>query len=145
MLRDDAALWTRASSLLAAQVRIVDEDAGPEVIGLVSWGQASREEIAQLPALRAVHAGPLVALVADTPSVRGARALAARLEGTVLAAEVADTLVPTLVAVRAGQCVMPRSIRQLLERRDRPQARRHREQRQEPPHVRLRQARRELA
>jgi DNA-binding NarL/FixJ family response regulator len=42
--------------------------------------------------------------------------VAARLEGTVLWSELEQTLVPTLVAVCAGCCVVPRTVRQLADR-----------------------------
>lgn len=116
VLGDDAALWAQAASVLDGRARVEDDADRSDVIGLVSWRQASRGEIAELPALRADHAGPLVALIAEMPSVRGARALAARLEGTVLAVDLTHALLPTLVAVQAGQCVVPRSVRQLVDR-----------------------------
>ncbi len=40
----------------------------------------------------------------------------ALVEGAVLAAEMDRSLLPTLWAVSAGQCVVPRSVRQLLDR-----------------------------
>ena len=89
-------------------------DAGE--IGLLGWVSASREETARLPALRAEHPGPLVAVVREMPSALGARMIAARLEGAVLAAELEQTLLPTLAAVAAGQCVVPRAIRQVVDR-----------------------------
>ncbi len=85
-------------------------------IGLVGWTCATREEIARLPDLRAAHRGPLVAVLAELPGARGARAIAARLEGAVLAAEIERALPPTLEAVAVGQCVVPRSIRQIVDR-----------------------------
>ena len=77
---------------------------------------ATREETARLPALRAEHPGPLVAVVREMPSALGARMIAARLEGAVLAGEIEQTLLPTLAAVAAGQCVVPRAIRQIVDR-----------------------------
>ncbi len=86
------------------------------VIGLVGWHSAMRAELASLSELRSRHPGPLVAIVAELPSARGARALAARLEGSLLAAELDTALWPTLAAVAAGQCVVPRVVRQLVDR-----------------------------
>ena len=60
--------------------------------------------------------GPLVAILAEAPSVRGARAVSAKLDGTVLASELEQTLVPTLIAVASGCCVVPRTVRQLVDR-----------------------------
>ena len=85
-------------------------------LGLLSWQRATRREVAELEGHRARHAGPIVAILAEMPSVRGARAVAAKLEGSVLAPELERTLVPTLVAVSAGCCVVPRTIRQLVDR-----------------------------
>lgn len=119
VLGDEAELWSRAVPLLDGHARIADRDAhdGPaDAIGIVTWAQAARDELSQLPALRERHRGPLVALLRELPSVRGARVLAARLEGTVLAAELERSLIATLVAVHAGQCVVPRSVRQLVDR-----------------------------
>jgi DNA-binding NarL/FixJ family response regulator len=90
--------------------------AADAVIGLVGWRAATRAELVSLSELRARHPGPLVAVVAELPSARGARALAARLEGSLLAAELDTALWPTLEAVAAGQCVVPRVVRQLVDR-----------------------------
>jgi DNA-binding NarL/FixJ family response regulator len=89
---------------------------GRPLIGLLGWMDATHEEIASLPKLRASHDGPLVAILADTPGARGARVLAARLEGTVMAADIKRTLGPTLAAVSVGLCVVPRAIRQIVDR-----------------------------
>ena len=85
-------------------------------IGLIGWTRATREEISYLPALRSSHPGPLVAVVKEMPGARGARAIAARLEGAVLATEVEGALRPTLEAVAVGQCVVPKAIRQIVDR-----------------------------
>jgi DNA-binding NarL/FixJ family response regulator len=86
------------------------------VIGLLGWTSASQEEIATLAKLRAQHDGPLVAVLANLPSARGARVIAARLDGAVMAADIEHTLRPTLAAVAVGQCVVPRAIRQIVDR-----------------------------
>jgi DNA-binding NarL/FixJ family response regulator len=112
LLEDRAQLWTRVEPLLPP--RSTDETAC--AIGLVGWSAATGEEIAGLPALRDKHPGPLVAVVGEPPGARGARAVAARLEGAVLASELDRTLLPTLWAVAAGQCVVPRSVRQIVDR-----------------------------
>ena len=85
-------------------------------IGLLGWVSATTEETAGLAALRAEHPGPLVAVINEMPSALGARTIAARLEGGVLASEIERTLLPTLAAVAAGQCVVPRAIRQIVDR-----------------------------
>lgn len=86
------------------------------LIGLLGWTSASQEEIAALAELRAEHDGPLVAILAETPSARGARVIAARLEGAAMASDLTNTLLPTLAAVAVGQCVVPRAIRQIVDR-----------------------------
>src|ERR1700694_5116637 len=77
-------------------------------IGLVGWSSASEEELGSLAELRREHEGPLVAILATVPRARGARVIAARLDGAVMAADLARTLRPTLAAVAVGQCVVPR-------------------------------------
>lgn len=117
-LHDDAGLWPAALRLLDGDVVIVedqDPDAG-HAVGLVSWKRATRAEIAELPALRERHPGPIVALLAELPSTRGARAVAARVEGTVLFTDIERSLLPTLWSVAAGMCVVPRAVRQLVDR-----------------------------
>jgi len=89
---------------------------GRVVIGLVGWSSADQAEIASLSGLRDEHSGPLIAVLAKTPGARGARALAARLEGSVMAADIEHTLEPTLAAVAVGQCVVPRAVRQIVDR-----------------------------
>ena len=89
---------------------------GGRELGLLIWQRASRSEVAELEHHRATHSGPLVAILSELPSVRGARAVAAKLEGSVLRSELERTLVPTLVAVSAGCCVVPRTVRQLVDR-----------------------------
>lgn len=118
LLRDDAHLWDHALHILSDSVRVVDQEASEAeaAIGIVTWKRATRAEIAQLPSLRGNHDEPVVALLAELPSTRGSRAVAARLEGSVLAAEMDRSLLPTLLAVSAGQCVVPRTIRQLVDR-----------------------------
>jgi DNA-binding NarL/FixJ family response regulator len=89
---------------------------GRPVIGLLGWMNAGQEEIASLASLRDEHPGPLVAVIAEVPGARGARALAAHLEGAVMAADLDHALRPTMAAVAAGQCVVPRLIRQVVDR-----------------------------
>jgi DNA-binding NarL/FixJ family response regulator len=113
LLDDTASLWARVEAELPTQQ--APAEAGCE-IGIVGWVAAKREEVARLPDLRERHSGPLVAVVAELPGARGARAIAARLEGAVLVADLATALVPTLDAVAVGQCVLPRSIRQIVDR-----------------------------
>jgi DNA-binding NarL/FixJ family response regulator len=115
LLHDDAGLWPQAQALVADDIRRVSDDA-EQVIGIVSWTCASKPEVAQLDRLRDGHGGPIVALLERLPTARGARAVSALLEGSVLADGLEQALLPTLRAVAAGQCVVPRSIRELLER-----------------------------
>jgi DNA-binding NarL/FixJ family response regulator len=118
LLEDEARLWPEVRALLDGDVSVsgaTDQHTETD-IGIVTWRRATRAEIAQLPSLRERHAGPLVAILAELPSTRGSRAVAARVEGSVLASELQASLLPTLWAVAAGQCVVPRSIRQLVDR-----------------------------
>ena len=104
-----------AASLVEEYVRLASED-GEHVIGIVTLIRASKPEVAQLDRLRADHSGPIAAILEQLPSTRDARAASALLEGPVLADGLERALPPTLPAVTAGQCVVPRSIRELLER-----------------------------
>jgi DNA-binding NarL/FixJ family response regulator len=113
LLHDHAGLWPRATQVLGARPGEVGE--GPTV-GIVTWTCAGRDEVAGLEGLRQEHDGPIIAVVAEIPTARGARALSTQLEGSVLAEEMEQALWPTLVAVAAGQCVVPQTIRRLLER-----------------------------
>jgi DNA-binding NarL/FixJ family response regulator len=118
LLHDDGGLWSRALAALGDEVEVLGDDGGDgdQVIGVVTWKRATRAEVAQLAALRETHAGPLVAILAELPSTRGSRAVAARVEGSVLAADLERSLLATLRAVAVGQCVVPRSVRQLVDR-----------------------------
>lgn len=89
---------------------------GPTVIGMVGWMSATPAEVASLPALRERHSGPLVAVLRELPLARGARLLTTKVEGTVLVEDLQRILKPTLEAVAVGQCVVPRTIRQVLDR-----------------------------
>ena len=114
---DAAELAPEVEAVLRAAGWDSHETAAPgRALGLLHWQRATRREVAELEHHRAQHAGPIVAILAEMPSVRGARAVAAKLEGSVLAPELERTLVPTLVAVSAGCCVVPRTIRQLVDR-----------------------------
>jgi len=115
LLHDDAGLWSRALPVLGDHMRLVG-DQDQDAIGIVTWHRATRAEIAEIPSLRERHAGPIVAIVAELPSIRGSRALAARVEGSVLLNDLKRSLLSTLRAVSAGQCVVPRSVRQLVDR-----------------------------
>lgn len=118
LLHDNVGLWGRALNALSGEVLILDDDdpRAPQAIGVVTWSRATRAEVAEVPALRERHAGPLLAILAQLPSTRGSRAVAARVEGSVVAADLERSLVPTLIAVSVGQCVVPRSVRQLVDR-----------------------------
>jgi DNA-binding NarL/FixJ family response regulator len=115
LLSDDADVWPRALNVLGESVVIADGDAS-DAIGIVGWTRATRGEVAALEELRQRHVGPIVALLAELPSIRGARAVNALVDGAVLAREFRRTLLPTLRAVSAGQCVVPRAVRALLDR-----------------------------
>jgi DNA-binding NarL/FixJ family response regulator len=118
LLEDRASLWAAVERLLPANGASAspDEHSPDRDIGVVCWSSATREEIAGLGGLRIGHAGPLVAVLAKLPNALGARVLAARLEGTVLAAEAEWALRPTLAAVAVGQCVVPKAVRQVVDR-----------------------------
>jgi DNA-binding NarL/FixJ family response regulator len=121
LLEDDASLWPAIEPLLPAWAGNADSHdehcaSDEREIGLLGWVSATREEIARLPSLRAEHPGPLVAVISELPGALGARTIAARLEGAVLATELEQTLLPTLAAVAAGQCVVPKAIRQIVDR-----------------------------
>jgi DNA-binding NarL/FixJ family response regulator len=116
LLEDGASIWPSVGDLLPSWAHGERENHGASEIGLIGWVSATKEEIARLPALREEHSGPLVAVVRERPGALGARTMAARLEGAVLAVELERTLLPTLAAVAAGQCVVPRAIRQIVDR-----------------------------
>jgi DNA-binding NarL/FixJ family response regulator len=116
LLEDGAAVWPAVEKLLPGGARTEQDGSGASAIGLIGWVSASRDETARLPALRAEHPGPLLAVLSELPGALGARIIAARLEGAVLAGELEHTLLPTLAAVAAGQCVVPRAIRQIVDR-----------------------------
>lgn len=130
LLEDRASLWpaikrllpdtehtgTDSSQSAASASASTDMDASVCDIGVVCWNSATREEITGLGGLRIAHPGPLVAVLAKLPNALGARVLAARLEGTVLASEAQWTLGPTLAAVAVGQCVVPKAVRQVVDR-----------------------------
>jgi DNA-binding NarL/FixJ family response regulator len=114
LLDDRASLSALIEEHLQGSVRKAAN--GRPSIGLLGWTSASQEELASLEGLRDRHDGPLVAVLADTPTARGARVIAARLEGAVMVADIESTLAPTLTAVSVGQCVVPRAIRQIVDR-----------------------------
>jgi DNA-binding NarL/FixJ family response regulator len=116
LVEDGASIWPAVQRLLPRSDHSARDSLSASEIGLIGWVSATREETARLPALRAEHPGPLVAVVREMPSALGARLIAARLEGAVLALEIEQTLLPTLAAVAAGQCVVPRAIRQIVDR-----------------------------
>jgi DNA-binding NarL/FixJ family response regulator len=111
LLEDHASIWPELEPLLPPAPK-----GGGCEIGLIGWQAATRGETTRLSTLRAEHSGPLVAVLRELPGARGARMIAARLEGVVNAADVEGALLPTLEAVAAGQCVIPRSVRQIVDR-----------------------------
>ena len=121
LLHDDAGLWGRVTEVLRPTRPTISETGGRVlsegvIVGVVTWTRATRGEVGQLDSLRERHEGPIVAILAETPSARGARAVSALVEGAVLADDLERSLTVTLAAVAAGQCVVPRAIRQVLER-----------------------------
>jgi DNA-binding NarL/FixJ family response regulator len=116
LLEDAISVWPAVEQLLPSGAGTEQGKSGASEIGLIGWVSATREETARLPSLREEHPGPVVAVVREMPGALGARMIAARLEGAVLAAELGQTLLPTLAAVAAGQCVVPRAIRQIVDR-----------------------------
>lgn len=100
--------------ILAGESRAPASDALE--IGMVVWTRATPGETSSLSDLHDAHEGPLVALLRDTPSPRGARVLAARLDGVVFFEDLRRMLLPTLEAVAVGQCVVPKAIRQIVDR-----------------------------
>jgi DNA-binding NarL/FixJ family response regulator len=113
VLHDGAGLWRRAAGVLD---RAPDGEPAEGAVGIVTWTAATKEEVAELLSLRERHEGPIVAILGEMPSARGARAVSALIEGSVLAEDLVRSLAVTLAAVAAGQCVVPRAIRQMLER-----------------------------
>jgi DNA-binding NarL/FixJ family response regulator len=116
LIVDRAAVWSRVEQLLPEGVRAAGRNTRSCHIGVLGWRSATREELASLSELRVRHRGPLVTVLADMPNALGARAIAARLEGAVLASEIEQTLLPTLEAVAVGQCVFPQTVRRIAER-----------------------------
>jgi DNA-binding NarL/FixJ family response regulator len=116
LLGDGASIWPAVRALLPDSIDTQRNSSDEHEIGLLGWVSAAIEETAGLPGLRAEHPGPLVAVLRETPSPRGARVIAARLEGAVMAADIQHTLIPTLAAVAVGQCVVPKAIRQIVDR-----------------------------
>jgi DNA-binding NarL/FixJ family response regulator len=113
VLHDDAGLWARAIEALGPIPPAAGDDVG---VGIVTWTTATRDEVAELASLRDEHPGPIVVILREMPTARGARAVSALLEGTVLADDLERSLAVTVAAVAAGQCVVPCAIRQMLER-----------------------------
>lgn len=118
LLEDRASIWLTVQKLLPSWALDGEGSVLSQAseIGLLGWVSATTEETAGLPALRAEYPGPLVVVVREMPSALGARTIAARLEGGVLTSEIEHTLLPTLAAVAVGQCVVPPTIRQIVDR-----------------------------
>src|ERR1700761_7367137 len=89
LLHDNADLWSRATDVLGP---LPAAAASRVPVGVVTWRHASREEVAELDSVRGQHDGPIVALVEQLPSARGARALSTQLEGSVLAEDMERSL-----------------------------------------------------
>lgn len=115
LLHDNAGLWARAVEVLGDLPEIPGTGGGA-VVGVVTWQSATRDEVAEVAGLRQRHQGPIVAIVGAMPSARGARALSTVVEGAVLADDLERSLSATLAAVSAGQCVVPRAVRESLAR-----------------------------
>ncbi len=117
LLEDHVGAWAEVLRHLPdSLVSTDDEKPASCAIGILGWSNATPAEIAALPALRERHQGPIVVVLSKLPAARGARLLAARLEGTVLLDELKRTLRPTLDTVAVGQCVVPGAIREILDR-----------------------------
>jgi DNA-binding NarL/FixJ family response regulator len=116
LIEDRASLWPTVERALPERAQVESRREQGCNIGLLCWVGATREEIAHLPRWRATHPGPLVTVLAQMPNALGGRAVAAQLDGAVLAAEIGRVLLPTLEAVSAGQCALPRSLRQIVHR-----------------------------
>jgi DNA-binding NarL/FixJ family response regulator len=116
LIEDNTSVWPAVQKLLPDCIEPEQGSASASSIGLLGWINASKEETARLPGFREAHPGPLVVVVDEMPSALGSRVIVARLEGAVLAGEIEQTLLPTLTAVAAGQCVVPRAIRQIVDR-----------------------------
>jgi DNA-binding NarL/FixJ family response regulator len=114
LLHDHAGLWPAVLEVLGDASEPAPD--GEEIVGILTWTAATRDEVAELGKLREEHDGPIVAVLGEMPSARGARAVSALLEGSVLADDLEGSLAVTLAAVAAGQCVVPRAIRRMLER-----------------------------
>src|SRR3954469_2821076 len=65
----------------------VAENEVASAVGLLGWTNGSRAEIAAIDAIRDRHEGQLVAILETAPNVRGARALAAKLDGVIFCAD----------------------------------------------------------
>ncbi len=115
LLHDDAELWPRVKEILDGSVQVSGDDHPKQAIGILTWRSATRAELRELHAVRKRHQGPVVAILAALPSARGARGMAARVEGSVMAQELERALLPTLAAVWVGQCVVPRALRQMVD------------------------------
>src|ERR1700743_1834504 len=70
LLEDTAELWPRVEPEVPADFAPGADGEGK--IGIVCWRDAGRAEIAGLPALRAEHPGPIVAVIAAMAEARGA-------------------------------------------------------------------------
>jgi DNA-binding NarL/FixJ family response regulator len=112
---DDRAGLSSAIEQLLAQAPLQTPN-GQVSIGLLGWTNACQDETDSLTEMRNRHEGPLVAVLAEAPNPRGARVIAARLEGAMMASDLKHTLAPTLAAVAVGQCVVPKAIRQIVDR-----------------------------
>jgi DNA-binding NarL/FixJ family response regulator len=116
LLKDNASIWPLVTDLLPDWACAERANSSVSEIGLLGWVSATKKETSRLQTFRTEHPGPLVVVVSEMPGALGARIIAARLEGAVLTSEIEHTLLPTLAAVAAGQCVVPRAIRQIVDR-----------------------------
>jgi DNA-binding NarL/FixJ family response regulator len=98
-----------AAALAGAGIEVAEspERADLHVLCLPAPGRGSLSEL--IPAADQRR----VAVVPEPISGKQAKALAARCEGVVLASRVESALVPAVLAVHTGQCVLPRALSRL--------------------------------
>lgn len=110
LIQDGAGLWPSLEGIVSRHASLL-ETALPDAVGVLLWQAATRSELAGLTKIRREHPGPLLVLLAELPSARGARAVMARVEGSMMFDEAELSLGPALAALSTGQCTVSRRIR----------------------------------